>query len=53
MYPLFLFASAPAAIGMAALMLGAITMHFKVKDSLVKSFPAFSLLILSLLVLFL
>ncbi|MFO7721356.1 MAG: DoxX family protein [Gillisia sp.] len=42
----------PAAIGMAVLMLGAIAMHIKVKDSLVKSFPAFSFLILSLFLIF-
>lgn len=43
----------PAAIGMAVLMMGAISMHIKVKDSLVKSFPAFSLLVLSLFLIFL
>ena len=42
----------PAAIGMAVLMLGAITMHIKVKDSLIKSFPAFSFLVLSLILIF-
>ena len=42
----------PAAIGMAVLMLGAIVMHIKVKDSLVKSFPAFSFLVLSLILIF-
>ena len=40
----------PAAIGMAVLMLGAIAMHFKVKDPLKRSVPALSLLALSLLV---
>lgn len=40
----------PAAIGVAALMLGAIGMHFKVKDPLKKSLPAFSLLVLCLIV---
>ena len=43
----------PAAIGMAVLMLGAIAMHVKVKDSLVKSFPAFVFLVLSLFLIFL
>lgn len=43
----------PAAIGMAVLMLGAIAMHIKVKDSLVKSFPAFGFLVLSLSLVFL
>ena len=38
----------PAAVGIAALMLGAIAMHLKVKDPLKKSLPAFSLLILCL-----
>lgn len=42
----------PAAIGMAILMLGAIVMHIKVKDSLFKSFPAFSFLVLSLILIF-
>jgi hypothetical protein len=40
----------PAAYGMALLMLGAITMHIKVKDPLKKSLPAFTMLLLSLLV---
>lgn len=39
----------PAALGMALLMLGAIAMHFKVKDPLKRSVPAFSMLVLSLL----
>jgi len=42
----------PAAIGMAVLMLGAITMHIKVKDSLIKSFPAFGFLVLSFILIF-
>ena len=41
----------PAAIGMAALMLIAIIMHVKVKDKMIKSFPAFTFLVLSLLLL--
>jgi uncharacterized membrane protein YphA (DoxX/SURF4 family) len=40
----------PAAMGMAILMLGAISMHFKVKDPSKKSLPAFSLLTLSVVV---
>jgi len=40
----------PSAIGMAVLMLGAIAMHIKVKDSLKKSLPAFIMLALSLVV---
>jgi hypothetical protein len=40
----------PGAAGMAILMLGAISMHFKVKDPLKKSFPAFSFLVLSLII---
>ena len=40
----------PSAVGMAVLMLGAIGMHMKVKDPLKKSFPAFSFLVLSLIV---
>jgi len=41
------------AIGVAILMAGAISMHIKVKDPAVKSFPALTLLILSLLIYFL
>lgn len=40
----------PAAIGIAILMIGAIFMHVKVKDPLKKSLPAFSLLVLSMLI---
>lgn len=40
----------PAAVGMTVLMLGAIAMHFKVKDALTKSVPAFSMLALLLIV---
>ena len=40
----------PAAIGLAALMVGAIAMHIKVKDPLKKSLPALSVLTLSVLV---
>jgi hypothetical protein len=42
----------PAAVGMAVLMLGAVLMHLKVKDPLKKSLPAFSLLVLALVVAF-
>lgn len=42
----------PSAIGMAVLMLGAIAMHIKVKDSLQKSLPALSMLLLSVIVIF-
>lgn len=41
----------PAAIGMAILMLGAIAMHIRVKDPIKRSAPAFSMLVLSLLLL--
>jgi hypothetical protein len=37
----------PAAAAMAILMLGAIIMHFKISDPIKKSFPAFSFLVLS------
>lgn len=40
----------PAAIGMAVLMLGAVSMHIKVKDPVKKALPAFSLLVLCLIV---
>ena len=39
----------PAAIGVAALMLGAVAIHLKVKDPLQRSLPAFTLLVLSIL----
>lgn len=39
----------PAATGIALLMGGAVAMHIKVKDSLAKSFPAFSFLVLALI----
>ncbi len=42
----------PAATGMSVLMLGAIIMHLKVKDPIKKSFPAFSFLVLSLLIIY-
>ena len=44
------FLVSPAAIAMAVLMLGAIAMHIKVKDSLKKSLPATAMLIMSLFV---
>lgn len=40
----------PAAVGLAILMLGAIAMHMKVKDPLVRSLPAFTMLVLSAVV---
>jgi uncharacterized membrane protein HdeD (DUF308 family) len=40
----------PAAIGMAVLMVGAVMMHFKVRDPARKSVPAFVMLVLSLIV---
>ena len=40
----------PAAVGMAVLMLGAVAMHVKVKDPPKKSLPAFTMLVLSLVV---
>ena len=40
----------PAAIAMAFLMIGAVSMHVKVKDPLQKSLPAFIMLVLSLIV---
>ncbi len=41
------------ALGIAALMLGAVGMHVKIKDPLKKSFPAFTFLVLSLAIAFL
>ena len=43
----------PASIGMAILMVGAIEMHIKVNDDIIKSLPATIFLILSLSVAFL
>ena len=40
----------PAAIGMAVLMVGAITMHVKVKDPPLKALPAMAMLALSVFV---
>jgi hypothetical protein len=40
----------PAALGMAFLMLGAISMHVKVKDPLKRSLPALTMLVLSVTV---
>ncbi len=42
----------PAALGLAVLMLGAILMHFKIKDAPTKSLPAFIFLVLSLYLVF-
>ena len=42
----------PSAIGIAVLMVGAILMHIKVKDPLKKSLPAFTMLVLALIVAF-
>lgn len=46
----FPFLTLPAAIGMSALMLGAVSMHVKVKDPVKKAVPAFCLLALCLIV---
>ncbi len=46
-YPL---AAVVAGILLAVLMLGAVSMHVKVKDPLYKAFPSFSFLVLSLVV---
>jgi uncharacterized membrane protein YphA (DoxX/SURF4 family) len=40
----------PAAVGLAVLMLGAVSMHVKVKDPLKKSLPALTMLVLSVIV---
>ena len=49
-YHVFVF---PASVGMALLMVGAIAMHVKVKDDIIKSLPATIFLILSLSIAFL
>ena len=41
----------PSAAGIAFLMLSAVFMHIKVKDPIMKSFPAFLFLLLSILIL--
>jgi hypothetical protein len=43
---------APAAIGLAVLLLGSIVMHLKIKDPLYKSFPAFLFMVLCLFIAF-
>ena len=43
----------PAAVGMGLLMLGAVSMHFKVKDPPKKALPSFTLFVLCLFVAFL
>ena len=43
----------PALILLSVLMLGAISMHIKVKDPLVKALPAVSMLVMSLAILYL
>lgn len=43
----------PAALGIAALMFGAILMHFRVSDPIKKSIPAISFMILALAIVFL
>ena len=43
----------PAAAGMAVLMLGAVAMHFRVRDPVKRSLPALAMLVMSLLVAFL
>ncbi len=40
----------PSALGLAFLLLGSIAMHFKIKDPLYKSFPAFLFLIMCTLI---
>ena len=42
--------AAPAGVGMALLMVGAIAMHFKVGDAPRKSLPAFLMLVMSIVV---
>jgi len=40
----------PAALGMAALMVAAVALHLKINDPFRKAIPAFTMLVLSLLV---
>ena len=48
----FPFLVLPAAVGMTSLMMGAVAMHIKVKDPLLKSLPAFSVFSLCLVLIF-
>jgi len=41
-----------AAMGIATLMLGALAMHFKVKDPVLKSLPSFTLMLLSVITIY-
>ncbi|HKL36030.1 MAG TPA: DoxX family protein [Salegentibacter sp.] len=43
----------PAAIGLAAMMVGAIAMHLKIKDTFKQTLPAISLLLICLVILWL
>jgi len=40
----------PAALGMAVMLLGSVAMHFKIRDPLIKSFPAALFLTLCLVI---
>ena len=42
----------PAALGLAILLSGSVLMHFKIKDPLMKSFPAFLFLSMCLIIAF-
>ncbi|XLS28622.1 DoxX family protein [Flavobacteriaceae bacterium M23B6Z8] len=42
----------PSALGLAFLLLGSVVMHFKIKDPLYKSFPAFLFLSMCLIIAF-
>ena len=42
-----------SSLGLATLLLGSIAMHFKVKDALFKSFPAFLFMVLNLVIAYL
>lgn len=46
-YPTLVF---PAAIGLAVLLAGSVTMHFKIGDPLIKSFPAGLFLLMCLVI---
>ncbi|MGI8431815.1 MAG: DoxX family protein [Chthoniobacterales bacterium] len=43
----------PAAIGLGVMMLGAMAMHLKIKDPLMKALPSFSVLVLCAVIAFL
>lgn len=42
----------PAAVGLATLLTGSVLMHIKIKDPIIKSFPAFTFIMMCLFLIF-